>query len=207
MLKEAKEETAHDFQGPIGAASVSPDSILPKFLNVFKCTPIKWLNIEMKILRLIMEGSNYPVSVCGDSCITNLAARRKLEEKHGTKFPFSNCSSHVVSGNIRTTAISETMCNENVTRLHNCLIKVLKHFSKSPKRKEILTKALLALELNNSHMLAWGSIRIGRFIDGCKHCSDILVPFKDTLVTGNIISEETPFLLSPMRIFLLQLMD
>lgn len=90
----------------------------------------------MKILRLIMEGSNYPLSVGGDSCITKLAAQRKLEEKYGTKLPFSNCSSHVVSGNIRRTAICETMCNENVKRLHNCLIKVLKHFSKSQKENK-----------------------------------------------------------------------
>ena len=47
---------------------------------------------------------------------------------------------------------------------------------------------------------------MGGFLDGCKQCSAILVPFMDTLVTGNIRSEETLFLLSPMGIFLLQLM-
>ena len=44
------------------------------------------------------------------------------------------------------------------------------------------------------------------FLDGCSQCSNILVPFMDTLVTGNIRTEETLFLLCPMGIFLLQLM-
>ena len=35
---------------------------------------------------------------------------------------------------------------------------------------------------------------MGAFFDGCKQFSDIPVPFMDTLVTGNIRSENTPFL-------------
>ena len=54
-------------------------------------------------------------------------------------------------------------------------------------------------------MLVWGGTRMGGFLDGCKQCSDILVPFMDMLVTGNIRSEETLSLLSPMGIFLIQL--
>ena len=59
--------------------------------------------------------------------------------------PFSNCSSHVESGTIRGTAKSEIMCNENVKILYNSLIKVLKHFSKSPKSTEIPNRVLSAL--------------------------------------------------------------
>ena len=38
---------------------------------------------------------------------------------------------------------------------------------------------------------------MGGFLDGCKQSSDFLVPFMDTLVTGNIRYEEKLFLLSP----------
>ena len=67
-------------------------------------------------------------------------------------------------------------------------------------------RALSALEFNDVHMLVWGGTKMGGFFNSCNQCSDILVPFMDTLVTGNIRSEETPFLLSPMGIFLPQLM-
>ena len=56
-------------------------------------------------------------------------------------------------------------------------------------------------------MLTWAGTRMGGFLDGCKKCSNILASFMDTLVTGNIRTEETLFLLSPMGIFLLQLMS
>ena len=205
LLKEAK-EVADYSQGPVKAASVDPDAILPKFPHVFKCATVKGFDSEKKILHLVIEGSNYPVIICGDSCATNPSAQQKMEEKYGIKSLFSNCFSHVASDTIRRTATSETMFDENVKKWYNSLIKVLRYFSKSPKSTEMVNRALSALELNNVHMLVWGGTRMGEFLDGCKQCSDILVPFMDTLVTGNIRSEETLFLLSPMGIFLLQLM-
>ena len=37
LLKEAEEVVADDSQGPVRAASVDPDAILPKFPHIFKC--------------------------------------------------------------------------------------------------------------------------------------------------------------------------
>ena len=129
-----------------------------------------------------------------------------MEQLYGVVSPFSNCSSHVASGTIRRAATSETMCDDNIKKLYNALLKVLKHFSKSPKSTELLNDALTLLELNNVHMLVWAGTRMYGFLDGCRQCSDILIPFMDTLVTGNIRNEETLVLLSPIGIFLLQLM-
>ena len=97
MLKEAKEAAADDFQGPIGAASVDPHVILPKFAHVFKCATFKGFDSGKKILHLVIGGSHYPVSICGGSCATNLSIQQKMEEKYGIKCPFNNCSSKVAS--------------------------------------------------------------------------------------------------------------
>ena len=40
LLKEAKGAAADDSQGPVGATSVDPDAILPKFPHIFKCATI-----------------------------------------------------------------------------------------------------------------------------------------------------------------------
>ena len=53
-------------------------------------------------------------------------------------------------------------------------------------------------------MMVWAGTRMCGFLDGCKQCSSILVPFMDTLVTGNIRTEETLYLLTPVGIFILQ---
>ena len=140
LLKEAK-EVADYSQGPVKAASVDPDAILPKFPHVFKCATVKGFDSEKKILHLVIEGSNYPVIICGDSCATNPSAQQKMEEKYGIKSQFSNCFSHVASDTIRRTATSETMFDENVKRLYNSLIKVLRYFSKSPKSTEMALSA------------------------------------------------------------------
>ena len=74
----------------------------------------------------------------------------------------------------------------------------MKHFSQSPKSSEMLNNVLSALELNNVHMLVWGGTRMSWFLDACKQTSNILSPFLDTLVTGNIRPEETSFFLRLM---------
>ena len=153
MLKEAKGTVADESQGSVRAASVDPNATLSKLPHLFRCATIKGFDSEKKILHLVIEGSNYPVSICGDSCATNLSAQWKMEEKYRIKSPFSNCSSHVASSAIRRTTTSETICDENVKRLYNSLIKVLKHFSKSPKSTEMLNRVLSVLEFNNVHVL------------------------------------------------------
>ena len=113
----------------------------------------------------------------------------------------------VILEDIPRTTISETMCDDNIIKLYNALLKVLKHFSQSPKSTELLNNALTIMEMSPVHMLTWAGTRMGGFLDGCKKFSAILKSFMDTLVTGNIRTEETLFLLSPMGIFLLQLMS
>ena len=48
LFQEAKEVKADDSQGPVRAASVEYDSILPKFPHVFKCATIKGFDSEKK---------------------------------------------------------------------------------------------------------------------------------------------------------------
>ena len=130
------------------------EQILPTFPHFFHISKIKGYDKEKKILHLEIASYDYPVSVCGDSCATNLKAQRLMEELYGILSPFSNCSSHIASGTIRRTATSETMCHENIKQLYNALLKVLKHFSQSPKSTELLNSALTILEMNNVHMWA-----------------------------------------------------
>ena len=57
------------------------------------------------------------------------------------------------------------MCDENVKSLYNNLMKVLCHFKMSVKSTELLNVALTMLEMNNVHMLVWGSTRMSGFLD------------------------------------------
>ena len=186
-------------------ADSSIEDIMPVTPLYFKIATVKGLKTETYTLHLEIQASVYPASVCGDSCSVNLKAQRLLEEIYGIISPFSNCTSHIASGTIRRLATSETMCDENVKSLYN-LIKILRHFSQSPKSTEMLNRTLTALEMNNVHMLVWCGTRMAGFLDGCLQCSDILISLMDTLVTGSIRDEETSFLMSPKGIFLLQLM-
>ena len=90
---------------------------LPRFPHYFRIAKIKGFDKEKKVLHLLIGSFDYPISVCGDSCKTNLKAQRLMEEEYGIVSPFSNCSSHVASGTIRRSATSETMCDENVKKL------------------------------------------------------------------------------------------
>ena len=92
--------------------------------------------------------------------LTNLKAQRLMEEPYGILSPFSNCSSHVASGTIRRTATSETMCDENIKQLYNALLKVLKHFSQSPKSTELLNSALTILDEQSTYVSVGGNTHV-----------------------------------------------
>ena len=54
-------------------------------------------------------------------------------------------------------------------------------------------------------MLNLGSRHMAGFIDACVQASEILIPFLDTLVAGNIRPDETKFIASPKGVYLIQL--
>ena len=54
-------------------------------------------------------------------------------------------------------------------------------------------------------MLNWGSTCMAGFMDACVQASEILIPFLDTLVAGNIRPDETKFIASPKGVYLIQL--
>ena len=93
----------------------------------------------------------------------------------------------------------------DATSLYDNLKALLKHFAMSPKSTEFLNNALNALELNSVHMLNWGSTCMAGFMDACVQASEILIPFLDTLVAGNIRPDETKFIASPKGVYLIQL--
>ena len=76
----------------------------------------------------------------------------------------------------------------------------------NPKCTEFLNNALNALELNSVHMLNWSSTRMAGFMDACVLASEILIPFLDTLVAGNIRPDETKFIASPKGLYLIHLL-
>ena len=127
-----------------------------------------------------------PTSVCGDGCGVSMKGSRLLEEMYGIKSSFTRCSSHASFGTIRRLCTSKTMCQLDVQVLYENLRKVLKHFSKSSKSSELLTEALDALELNQVHLMNWGGTRMAGFLDACRIASNIIIPFIDTLIAGNI---------------------
>ena len=81
--------------------------------------------------------------------------------------------------------------------LYENLRALLKHFANSPKSSEMLIKSLNLLEIHDIHLLNWGSKRMAGFLDGCIQASNILVPFLDTIIAGNIRPEEKSYLTSP----------
>ena len=94
---------------------------------------------------------------------------------------FSQCGSHASAGTIRRLCTSKTTCQDDAKSLYENLRKLLKHFSKSPKSSELLHQALTALEINDIHLLNWGSARMTGFLDACIKASSNLVPFLDTI--------------------------
>ena len=144
-----------------------------------------------------MSPNNTPTCLCGDDCDVNLKASHLLEETYGLKCPFSHCGSHASAGTIRRLFTPKTMCQDDAKSLYENLRKLLKHFSKSPKSSKLLHQALKALEMNDIHLLNWGSTRMAGFLDACIEAFSILVPFLDTIISGNIRPDETKYIASP----------
>ena len=186
-------------------SSITKDTIIPAPPKYFNIASLKGIDHTEKTIYLEISPENVPTSICGDSCKTNLKANRLVTEWYGLKSPQADCSSHAASGTIRRTCTSVTMCDPDATALYNSLRKVLRHFSMSAKSTELLNNALHVLEQNDIHMLVWGGTRMAGFLDGCKQCSGILVPFIDTLIVGKIREEESAVLLSPKGLYTLEL--
>ena len=54
----------------------------------------------------------------------------------------------------------------------------------------MLSNTLDALGMSNSHILNWGSTRMAGFTDAYSQASQIIVPFLDTIMTGDIGKEK-----------------
>ena len=89
------------------------------------------------------------------------------------------------------------MSQGDAKALYENLGLMLKHFAKSPKSSEMLIRSLNLLEMHDVHLLNWGSTRMARFLKACLQASDIIVPFLDTVIDGNIRLEETSYIVSP----------
>ena len=200
--------TIQDLQKEMSNAqhsSIKKDTIIPIPPHYFRISTLKGIDHSEHIIYLEISPSNVPTAICGDRCATNVKSNRLITEWYGITSPEADCSSHAASGTIRRTCTSATMSDPDAVTIYKALRKILKHFSQSPKSTELLNKALDALELNNIHMLVWGGTRMAGFLDACKQSSSILVPFLDTLITGNIRDEETAIILSPKGLFTLEL--
>ena len=166
-----------------------------KTLPYFKIASLK--SINSGTINLEIKSSLVPSCVCGDGCRVNLKVSRLLQELLEFKSPFIRCSSHMSYGTIRCLCTSETMSQIDAKGLYENLKALLKHFSQSPKSSEMLHEALNMLEMNDIHLLNWGSTRMAGFLDAYIQASNIIVPFLDTVISGSIRPDETKFLTSP----------
>ena len=160
--------------------------------------------IEQGTVHLEVDPRNIPTTTCGDGCAINLKVERLLTETYGINSPSSECSSHSASGTIQRMCTSVNSSHADATSLYDNLKALLK-FAMSQKSTEFLNNTLNALELNSVHMLNWGSTCMAGFMDACVQASEILIPFLDTLVAGNIRPDETKFIASPKGVYLIQL--
>ena len=147
-----------------------------------------------------VQSENVPTCQCGDGCATNIKAAYLVSKAIGLKAPFTRCGSHASAGTMKRLCTSQTMCNDDAKALYENLRKLLKHFSQSPKSTDLLNKAPHALEMNNTHLLNWGSTRMAGFIDACVHSSKIIVPLLDTIIT-----RQTAYIGSAKGVYQLQL--
>ena len=67
----------------------------------------------------------------------------------------------------------------------------------SPKSTELLNNAISAMEMNDIHLLNWGSTRMAGFLDACMQASKIIVLFLDTIISSSIRPDETKYIASP----------
>ena len=158
--------------------------IMPKTPPYFKNASLK--SINSGTINLEIKSSLVPSCVCGDGCRVNLKASQLLQELLGIKSPFTRSSSHMSYGTIRCLCTSETMSQIDAKGLYENLKALLKHFSQSPKRSEMLREAVNMLEMNDIHLLNWGPTRMAGFLDAYIQASNIIVPFLDTVISGSI---------------------
>ena len=165
---------------------------IPSFFKIAHLKGIKDDKIHLKI-----DSTYVPTAVCGDGCSVNLKGSRLLESIYGIKSPFCRCASHSSYGEIRRLCTSERSCQLDAKNLYGNLRKLLKHFSMSPKSSDLLSNALIAMDMHEVHLLNWGSTRMAGFLDACVQASKILVPFLDTIISNEIRPDETKFIASP----------
>ena len=67
----------------------------------------------------------------------------------------------------------------------------------SPKSTELLNNAISAMEMNDIHLLNWGSTRMAGFLDACMQASKIILLFLDTIISSSIRPDETKYIASP----------
>ena len=167
--------------------------IIPSVPCYFRVAKLLRISRTTKAIRLEIAPENIPTCICDDGCAVNVKGCRIISEKYGIKSPFSRCTSHTSAGTIRRLATLKKMSQSDAVSLYDDLRKVLKHFSQSPKSTEVLKKSLEVLEMNNVHLLNWGSTRMAGFLDACIKTSSIIVPFLDTLNAGNTRPDETKY--------------
>ena len=92
---------------------------------------------------------------------------------------------------------SETSGQKDAKNLYENHRKLLKHFAMSPKSTELLNNALYAMEMNDIHLLNWGSTRMAGFLHAFMHASKIIVLFLDTIISSGILPDETKYIASP----------
>ena len=172
------------------------DSIfIPQLPPYFKISRLK--GIERNKIILEIQPHVVPTCICGGGCSVNVKSSRLSETKFGIKSPFWRWASHTSAVTTHRLCTSETMSQGDAKTLYENLRLMLKHFAKSPKSSEMLIRSLNLLEMHDIHLLNWGSTRMARFLKACLQASDIIVPFLDTVIGGNIRLEETSYIVSP----------
>ena len=146
---------------------------------MFKLAELKSINNDTTLLEVKPE--NMPTAICGDGCATNMKASRLLET--GLKSPFSRCASHASAGTIRRLCMSVNSCQIDAKPIYENLRNILKHYANSPRSSKLPNNALKILDMNNIHLLNWGSTRMAGFLDACVQASKTILPFLDTIVT------------------------
>ena len=192
-LKEINLQVAEDVVAD--NSNCDPDLISPKTPCYFRVAKLKAIKDDK--INLEISSADVPTAACGDGCSVNLKGSRLLESTYGLKSSFSRCSSHSSYGTIHRLCTSEKSCQIDAKNLHENLRKMLKHFPMSTKSSELLSNALEAMEMNDIHLLNWGSTRMAGFLDACVQASKIVVPFLDTIITHQIQPDETKYIASP----------
>ena len=188
MLEENPELQLEKDQGSTRVENTQAEEDIRPTPCYFKMATIKNVDKAEKVIYLNVQSECSPTCQCGDGCATNMKAARLVDEIVGVKSPFTRCGSHAASGSLKRLCTSQTMCNDDAKALYENLRALLKHFSMSNKSTDLLNKALDTLEMNNIHILNWGSTRMAGFLNACIQSSKIIIPFLDTIITMKIPS-------------------